>query len=422
MSRDSTVIAFRQPDIIDDPLTELAREGARRMLAQVLIAEADAFVAMWKDEKLPDGRDRIVRHGHGPHRAIQTGVGPVEVRRAKVRDRGDVGMEEKIRFSSAILPKWARRTKSLDALLPVLYLRGVSTGDFQEALAALLGKDAPNLSPAVISRLTAEWQADYDAWQKRDLSARRYVYVWADGVYLQARMEDNAECMLVLIGATPEGKKELVGFQTGVRESAQSWRELLIDVKQRGLEIAPDLAVGDGALGFWKAIEQAFPSTRHQRCWVHKTANVLNKVALSVQVNMKADLREIYGAPTRAAAETAIDVFAEKYRAKYDKAVVCLTQDRRALLAFFDFPAEHWDHLRTSNPIESVFATVRHRTVRTKGALSPKTARLMVFKLVNAAAKTWRRLNGENQLPKVVQGVKFQNGIEVAEMPAHHAA
>jgi transposase-like protein len=422
MSRDTTVIAFRQPDAINDPLSEIAREGARRMLAQVLIAEADAFVAMWKDVKLPDGRDRIVRHGHGPHRAIQTGVGPVEVRRAKVRDRGNVEAEEKIRFSSAVLPKWARRTKSLDALLPVLYLRGVSTGDFQEALAALLGKEAPNLSPAVISRLTAEWQADYDAWQKRDLSARRYVYVWADGVYLQARMEDNAECMLVLIGATPEGRKELVGFQTGVRESAQSWRELLIDIKQRGLRIAPGLAVGDGALGFWNAIEEAFPSTRHQRCWVHKTANVLNKVALSVQVNMKPDLGEIYGAPTRAAAEVAIDVFAEKYGAKYDKAVVCLTKDRETLLAFFDFPAEHWDHLRTSNPIESVFATVRHRTVRTKGALSAKTARLMVFKLVSAAAKTWRRLNGENQLPKVVQGVKFQNGIEVTEMQPHHAA
>ncbi len=323
------------------------------MLAQALIAEADAFVAIWKDLKLPDGRDRIMRHGHGPDRTIQTGVGAVEVRRAKVRDRGDVGTDEKIRFSSAILPKWARRTKSLDALLPILYLRGVSTGDFQEALTALLGKDAPNLSPAVISRLTAEWQADYDAWQKRDLSARRYVYVWADGVYLQARMEDNAECMLVLIGATPEGKKELVGFQTGVRESAQSWRELLIDIKQRGLEIAPDLAIGDGALDFWKAIEEVFPSTRHQRCWVHKTANVLNKVALSVQVNMKADLGEIYGAPTRAAAEVAIDVFADKYRGKYDKAVACLTKDRDALLAFFDFPAEHWDHLRTSNPIES---------------------------------------------------------------------
>jgi putative transposase len=422
MSRDTTVVPFRQPEAIDDPLSEVAREGARRMLAQVLIAEADAFVAQWKDLKLPDGRDRVVRHGHGPQRAIQTGVGPVEVRRAKVRDRADVAAEEKIRFTSSILPKWARRTKSLDALLPILYLRGVSTGDFQEALSALLGKDAPNLSPAVIARLTAEWQADYDAWQKRNLSPRRYVYVWADGVYLQARMEDSAECMLVLIGATPEGKKELVGFQTGVRESAQSWRELLIDIKRRGLEIAPDIAVGDGALGFWKAIDEVYPGTKHQRCWVHKTANVLNKVALSVQVNMKADLREIYGASTRAAAESAIDVFADKYGAKYEKAVTCVIKDREALLAFFDFPAEHWDHLRTSNPIESVFATVRHRTVRTKGSLSATTAKLMVFKLVTAAAKTWRRLKGENQLPKVVRGVRFQNGIEVIEMPAHHAA
>jgi len=235
-------------------------------------------------------------------------------------------------------------------------------------------------------------------------------------------MEPQAECMLMLIGATPEGKKELVGFQTGVRESAQSWRELLGEVKRRGLEIAPDLAVGDGALGFWKAIEEVFPSTRHQRCWVHKTANVLNKVARSVQANMKADLRDIYGAPTRAAAEAAIDAFADKYRAKYDKAVACLTKDREALLAFFDFPAEHWDHLRTSNPIESVFATVRHRTVRTKGSLSSRTARLMVFKLVSAAAKTWRRLKGENQLPKVVRGVKFHNGVEVIETPAHNAA
>jgi len=422
MSRDSNVLQFRQPDTIDDPLNELAREGARRMLAQALIAEADAFVAQLKDLKLPDGRDRIVRHGYGPERTIQTGIGAVAVRRAKVRDRGEAIEAEKIRFTSAILPKWARRTRSLDALLPILYLRGISTGDFQEALAALLGKDAPNLSPAVIARLTAEWQVEYDAWQKRDLSARRYVYIWADGVYLQARMEPQSECMLVVIGATPEGGKELVGFQTGVRESAQSWRELLVDIKQRGLAVAPDLAVGDGGLGLWKALEEVFPSTRHQRCWVHKTMNVLNKVALSVQVNMKADLREIYGAPTRAEAEAAIDAFADKYGAKYDKAVVCLTKDREALLAFFDFPAEHWDHLRTSNPIESVFATVRHRTVRTKGSLSQKTAKLMVFKLVLAAAKTWRRLKGQNQLPKLVEGVRFQNGVEVIEMPVNHAA
>ena len=329
---------------------------------------------------------------------------------------------DRVRFSSSILPKWARRTRSLDALLPVLYLRGVSTGDFQDALAALLGCDAPNLSPSVIARLTAEWQAEYVRWQGRDLSARRYVYVWADGVYLQARMEEHAECMLVLIGATPEGKKELVGFQVGVRESAQSWRELLIEVKRRGLAIAPEIAVGDGALGFWKALDEIYPGTRHQRCWLHKIGNVLNKVVKSVQPAMKADLREIHGAPTRAAAEGAINVFVEKYGAKYPRAAECLTKDQDALLAFYDFPAEHWDHLRTSNPIESVFATVRHRTVRTKGALSPTTARLMVFKLVMAASKTWRRLKGENQLPKIVAGVTFRDGTEVTESPSTRAA
>ncbi len=399
-----------------DPLTDVLRSGARRLLAQAVEMEADDFIAAMKELKLADGRDRIVRHGHGPERSIQTGIGPVPVRRVKIRDRGANGEEERVRFASSILPKWARRTRSLDALLPVLYLRGVSTGDFQEALSALVGKDAPNLSPSVITRLTAQWNADYERWQKRDLSARRYVYVWADGVYLQARMEDQAECMLVLIGATPEGKKELVGFQTGVRESAQSWRELVVDVKRRGLKVAPDIAVGDGALGFWKALDEVFPGTKHQRCWVHKTANVLNKVPLSVQANMKPDLREIYGAPTRAAAEMAIDVFAEKYGAKYDKAVDCLTKDRETLLAFYGFPAEHWDHLRTSNPIESIFATVRHRTVRTKGSLSSNTARLMVFKLVMTAAKSWRRLKGQNQLPKLLAGARFQDGIEVIEM------
>src|SRR6187397_3374070 len=315
MPRDTTVIAFRQPEAINDALTEVAREGARRMLAQVLISEADSFVALWRDLKLPDGRDRVVRHGHGPHRAIQTGVGPVEVRRAKVRDRGDVGAEEKITFTSAILPKWARRTRSLDALLPVLYLRGVSTGDFQEALAALLGKEAPNLSPSVVARLKSDWQGEYERWQQRDLSARRYVYVWADGVFLQACMEDHGECMLVLIGATPEGKKELIGFQVGVRESAQSWRELLVEVKSRGLTIAPEIAVGDGALGFWKALDEIYPGTRHQRCWLHKIGNVLNKVVKSVQPAMKADLREIYLAPNRASAEVAINVFAENDKA-----------------------------------------------------------------------------------------------------------
>jgi putative transposase len=418
----TSIVRFRQPDDIDDPLTQILRAGARKLLAEAIEREAEVFLAQMRDLKLPDGRERLVRHGHGPERTIQTGIGPVDVSRVKLRDRGATSEADRIRFTSAILPRWARRTRSLDALLPVLYLRGVSTGDFQEALAALLGKDAANLSPSVIARLTGDWQVEYDRWQARDLSARHYVYVWADGVYLQARMEDHAECMLVLIGATPEGKKELVGFQVGVRESAQSWRELLVEVKRHGLTIAPELAVGEGALGFWTALDEVFPRTKHQRCWVHKTANVLNKVPKSVQPGMKADLREVYLAPNRASAEQAISVFAEKYAARYAKASECLIKDQTALLAFYDLPAEHWDHLRTSNPIESVFATVRHRTVRTKGSLSRKTARLMVFKLVMAAAKTWRRLKGENQLPKVVEGVKFQDGIEVIQMPSQSAA
>jgi len=381
-----------------------------------------------QEERLSDGRARFVRHGHGPERTIQTGIGPVPVQRAKVRDRGgDAGDGsgkggDRITFTSAILPKWARRTKSLDALLPVLYLRGISSGDFQEALAALLGRDAPNLSPSVIGRLKDEWTDEYDRWQRRDLSARRYVYIWADGVYLQARMEDDAACMLVIVGATPEGKKELVGFHVGVRESAQSWRELLVDLKARGLAAAPEIAVGDGALGFWKALEEIFPGTRHQRCWQHKLLNILNRVPKSVQPNMKTDLREVRDAPDRASAEAAIAVFSEKYGAKYPKAVECLTKDRDALLAFFDFPAEHWDHLRTSNPIESVFATVRHRTVRTKGALSQKTARLMVFKLVIAASKTWRRLKGENRLPMVIAGIKFTDGVAFTATADQRAA
>jgi putative transposase len=418
----SSVVPLRQPDEIDDPLTAVLRSGARRLLAQAVEAEAEGFLATMRGVRLPDGRERLVRHGHGPERLVQTGIGPVAVRRVKLRDRGAGAESERIRFTSALLPRWARRTRSLDALLPILYLRGVSMGDLQEALAALLGKDAPNLSPSAVARLRDEWEADHARWQRRDLSARHYVYLWADGVYLQARMEPQAECMLVLIGATPEGKKELVGFQVGVRESAQSWRELLVDLKARGLAIAPELATGDGALGFWTALEEVSPTTRHQRCTVHKTANVMDKLPKSVQPAAKRDLREVWTAPDRATAEAAIATFAEKYGAKYERAVTCLTKDRDALLTFYDFPAEHWEHLRTTNPIESVFATVRHRTVRTKGALSQDTARLMVFKLVMAAAKTWRRLKGENQLPKVVQGVTFADGIEVTKAPEQTAA
>jgi transposase-like protein len=423
MKEDTTITPLHQPGSVVDPLTEIAREGARRMLMAALKAEAASFVAQFGEELLPDGRQRVVRHGTGPERMIQTGIGPIPVQRQKVRDRAsDVPAEKKIRFSSNILPRWARRSRSLDALLPVLYLRGVSTGDFQDALTALLGADAPNLSPGVISRLTAGWQEDYDRWQHRDLSARRYVYVWADGVYLQARMEPQAECMLVIIGATPEGKKELLGFQVGVRESAQSWRELLVDLKARGLSVPPRLAIGDGALGFWKAMDEVFPGTCHQRCWFHKIANVLNHFPKSMQPAVTADLHNISHAGTRSAARAAIETFEEKYGVKYARGVTCLTKDTEALLAFYDFPAEQWDHLRTSNPIESVFATVRHRTVRTKGALSQKTARLMVFTLVRAASKKWRKLNGKNQLPRVIEGVKFSDGVDDADVSQNRAA
>lgn len=423
MNEDTLILPFRQLGKIDDPLTEIAREGARRMLAEMLTAEADAFVAKFSDERLGDGRQRVVRHGFGPERQIQTGIGPLDVQRPKVRDRAAANTPDtRIRFTSNILPKWARRSVSLDALLPVLYLKGISTGDFQEALSALLGTDAPNLSPGVLARLTAGWQADYDTWTQRDLSARHYVYIWADGVYLQARMEENAECMLVIIGATPEGKKELIGFQVGLRESAQSWHELLTDIKGRGLAIAPEIAVGDGAMGFWTALDKAFPGTKHQRCWVHKVKNVLNCFPKQMAPAVKSDLDDIQHAETRAEAETALTVFSEKYGVKYEKGVANLTRDREAMLAFFEFPAEHWGHLRTSNPIESVFATVRHRTVRTKGALSQKTAKLMVFTLIQAASKKWLRLKGRNQLPKLIEGTKFNDGVEVTDDAANRAA
>jgi transposase-like protein len=423
MKNDTTILPFRQSETVADPLTELAREGARRMLAEALKAEADAFVASFADEQLEDGRQRIVRHGFGPERKIQTGIGALDVQRPKVRDRmATADPAERIRFTSNILPKWARRSVSLDALLPVLYLKGISTGDFQDALAAIMGPDAPNLSPSVISRLTAGWQAQYDTWVRRDLSARNYVYIWADGVYLQARMEENAECILVIIGATPEGKKELIGFQVGLRESTQSWHELLTDIKGRGLSIPPKIAVGDGAMGFWNALDRAFPDTKHQRCWVHKVKNVLNCFPKQMAPAVKSDLNDIQHAASRKEAEDALDLFSEKYAIKYPKGVACLTKDKDAMLAFFDFPAEHWGHLRTSNPIESVFATVRHRTVRTKGALSQKTAKLMVFTLILAASKKWLRLKGRNQLPKVIEGITFKDGVEPTSDAENHAA
>ena len=350
-----------------------------------------------------------------------TGIGPVAVRQPRIRDR-EASAGERIRFNPTILPPYARRMKSLEVLIPILYLKGISTGDFEEVLAALVGKDAPGLSASTIARLKDVWTEEHERWQKRDLSTKRYVYFWVDGIHLEARLEDQAQCILVMIGATPEGKKELVGFTDGLRESAQSWRDLLLDLKRRGVAAAPELAVADGALGFWKALGEVWPTTREQRCWVHKTANVLNKLPKSLHSKAKRALQDIWMAETKKNAVIALDAFTESYGIKYDKAVDCLMKDRDTLLAFYDFPAEHWKHLRTTNPIESTFATVRHRTIRSKGCLSNKTALAMVFKLVDGAQKSWRRLDGHNQLPKVLEGVKFTDGIEAVRQDVQTAA
>ena len=418
---DTNVFQLSHPGTFSDPLTEVLRNGARSLLAQAVEAEVATLLSGHADEVTDDGRHRLVRHGHLPEREIVTGIGPVAVRCPRVRDR--VGKSsERIRFCSAILPPYARRSKSLEVLIPILYLKGISTGDFEGALAALLGKDAGGLSASTITRLKDAWSEEHVRWSKRDLSAKRYVYFWVDGIHVQARLEDAAQCLLVIIGATPEGKKELVGLIDGVRESAQSWRELLLDLRRRGLAIAPELAVADGALGFWQAVEDVWPKTRGQRCWVHKTANVLNKLPKSQHSKAKRALQEIWMAETKKDALVAFDAFVETWGVKYDRAVECLIKDRDALLAFYDFPAEHWKHLRTTNVIESSFATIRHRTVRSKGCLSNKTALAMIFKLAEAAEKSWRRLNGHNQLPKVILGVKFTDGIEVVRPQAQAAA
>jgi len=393
-----------------DVLTELLRQGAQQMLATAIEAEVADWIAARRDLRDEDGRRLVVRNGRQPPRAIQSGIGPVEVRKPRVHDRRPDAEREP--FESVLLPRYIRRTQSLDALIPYLYLRGVSTGDFNEALEAILGQ-SPGLSAATVTRLINGWQEEQREWASRSLAGKAYVYVWADGVYFNIRLgdEDTAkQCILVLMGATAEGKKELIAVTDGYRESKASWLELIRDVKRRGLTIDPKLAVGDGALGFWAAIAEIWPATREQRCWVHKTANVLNKLPKSMQTKAKARLHDIWQASTRQDAHDAFDGFVEDYGAKYPKAVECLVKDRDELLAFYDFPAEHWRHLRTTNPIESTFATIRHRHRRTKGNGSRAACLAMVFKLAQAAERSWRRLNGHDLLAHVIQGVPFIDG------------
>ncbi len=401
------------PSPVSDSLTELLREGARRMLMEAVEAEVQEFLSRHAALKDGKNRQRVVRNGYLPERTIQTGLGNIPVKAPRIRDRAG-----EIRFSSRILPPYLRRTKSIAELLPWLYLRGISTGDFSSVLTSLLGQDAPGLSAATIRRLKETWTQEHLQWAKRDLSQKTYVYLWADGIHFNVRMDEANHCVLVVIGATKDGKKELLAIQDGYRESEQSWKELLLDLRKRGLAIDPKLAVGDGALGFWKALPEVFGTTQAQRCWVHKTANILNKLPKAKQPKAKSDLQQIWMAETREAAHKAFDYFLSAYQDKYPKTAECLKKDREALLAFYDFPAEHWIHIRTTNPIESTFATVRHRTVKTRGCVSRESMLAMVFKLAITAQERWRRLKGSERLGEVLEGIVFKNGVREEEAHA----
>lgn len=403
-----TVVRFQKPGTVHDALTELLREGAQRLIRQAVEAELEEFLAGHADRHDEYGRAVVVRNGHLPERQVLTGVGPVTVRVPKVRSRA----EESVVFRSELVPPYVRKAKSVEAVLPWLYLRGVAAGQMQEALSVLLGTEASGLSGPVVSRLKGKWQAEHRAWCERRLDGERWVYLWVDGIYSGLRAEDERLCVLVVMGVNERGQKRFLAIEDGIRESSQSWREVLLGLKARGLTEAPKLAVGDGALGFWAALEETFPQTRAQRCWFHKSGNVLNYLPRSLQPKAKSMLHEIWMAPTRSRARAAFDRFLETYQGKYPKAAECLRKDREALLAFYDFPAEHWVHLRTTNPIESAFATIRHRTDRAKGCVSRGTMLSMMFKLACAAEESFRRLKGFWHLAKVIAGVQFADGVE----------
>ena len=383
-----------------DPLSELLRTGARELINQAVEAELVSLLDRHENLLLPDGRKVVVRNGYLPERTVQTGIGEVSVKVPKVRDRSGGG----IKFNSSVLPPYLKRTKSIEELIPWLYLKGISSGDYSEALQALLGEHAKGLSANTVCRLKSQWLEEYKLWRECDLSNKRYVYWWVDGIYSQVRMDDRL-CLLVIIGVTDTGDKELVGVYDGYRESCASWEELLMELRQRGLTHAPKLAVGDGALGFWHALSKYYPDTIHQRCWVHKTANVLEKLPKSMQGKVKSALNDIYLAEKREDAYKAFDSAVERFGAKYPKAMDCLRKDKDELLAFYDFPGEHWHHIRTTNPIESAFATVRLRSRRSKNCGSRDTTLSMVFKLLQSAQKRWRRIRGFRLLSLVADNV-----------------
>lgn len=406
MGNDSRDDAQR-PTGVDDVLTEVLRQGAQALIQHAVEAELAELLTHHTVQRDPKGRAGVVRNGYLPERAVLTGLGPVSVRVPKVRSR----IEEPVTFHSRLVPPYVRRAKRMDAALPWLYLKGISTGQMQEALEVLVGPEAKGLSASVVSRLKGQWQGEYEAWRRRPLDGERWVYWWADGIYSGVRAERQRLCLLVIIGLDQQGRKHFVALEDGVRESTQSWRDVLLDLKARGLAKAPQVAVGDGALGFWAALEEVFPTTRPQRCWVHKTANVLNALPKTMQPKAKEALHQIWMAPTRVEAERACAHFAETYQAKYPKAVQCVTKDRDALLTFYDFPAEHWVHLRTTNPIESTFGTIRHRTDQARGCVTRTTMLAFAYKLGMCAERRWTRIRGVNQLGKLTTGVHFQDGI-----------
>ena len=406
----SNVVNLSGRESISDAVTDLLQSGAQQLLHQAIEAELQQFLQQFEDRLLEDGRAAVVRNGHQPERELQTGIGPVTVKVPKVRSRDGTP----VTFRSALVPPYVRKTKSLEAALPWLYLKGVSTGEMSDALEVLVGPDAKGLSASTVARLKQKWADEYENWNKERLHKKRWVYIWVDGIHSGVRAEDAKLCALTVIGVDELGNKQLLAIEDGYRESTQSWREVLLKLKERGMN-TPELAIGDGALGFWAAVDQIYPETKHQRCWVHKTANVLNKLPKSAQPKAKEALHEIWMAETRENAEAAFDLFVKTYEDKYPGTVQCLLKDQDALLTFYEFPAKHWKSIRSTNPIESCFATIRHRTKRSKGCLSRTGMLHMMFKLGQCAQKRWHRLRGFDQLAKVIEGVKFKDGIEVTE-------
>ncbi len=408
--RKNNVLEFQGRELSLDPLTELLRKGARDLIGQAVELELAELLARYSNCRTGEGKAAVVRNGYHPQRELQTGIGPVTVRIPKVRSKSG----EPVTFRSALVPPYVRKTASLEAALPWLYLKGISTGEMGEALKVLLGPQAEGFSAGTISRLKQVWGREYRDWNEERLDKDRWVYVWADGVYSGLRAEQAKLCALVVIGVNERGEKHFLALEDGVRESTQSWREVLLKLKSRGMN-APKLAIGDGAMGFWAALEEVYPDARQQRCWMHKTMNVLNCLPKSLQAKAKQALHNIWQAATQAEAEKAFDLFIRTYEAKYPKATICLQKDREELMAFYDFPAQHWQSIRTSNPIESAFATIRHRTKRSKGCLTRDGMLHMMFKLGQCAEKNWRRLRGFDYLAKLVTGIKFKDGIEVTQ-------